>query len=66
MIVRSDATEYRLLLSALPCRASDRSCFVMETVGVVVRWPLTLPKGHQYELHDASPSGHMETPDQLR
>lgn len=66
MIVRSGATEYHLPLSVLPCRASDRSCFVMVTVGVVVRWPLTSPKGHQHELHDASPSGHMETLDQLR
>lgn len=66
MKVRSDATEYCLLLSVLPCRASDRSCFVMVTVGVVVRWPLTSPKGHQHELHDASLSGHMETPNQLR
>ncbi len=34
----------------------------MVTVGVVVRWPLTMPKGHQHELHDARPAerGHVQ------
>lgn len=52
--------------SVFPPRVSDRSCFVMVTVGVVGSWPLTSPKGHQHELHDSSGSGHKQTPDQLR
>lgn len=55
-----------LLLSEFPCRDSNRFCFVMVTVSVAVRWPLTARKGHQHELHDASQTGHMEASNQLR